>query len=264
MTKQTTRRHLIAAAGGVGLAALAGCAAIGAAAAPKVVVIGGGYGGATAAKYLRMWSGGKVDVTLVERDAVYVSCPISNLVIGGSRSMNDITLRYDGLARWGVRVIRGEAQSIDTAARTVRLASGDILPYDRLVLSPGVELMLDATVGLSAAVAAGTVLHAWKAGPETIALRRQLESMRDGGVYAITVPLAPYRCPPGPYERASQVAAYFKKSKPRSKVLILDANPDVVSKPGLSCILAWSNSGRTMLWSKSTDVRGPPSCSSRM
>ena len=233
MTIQTTRRQLIAAAGGVGLTALSGCAALGGAAAPKVVVIGGGYGGATAAKYLRMWSGGKVDVTLVERDALYISCPISNLVIGGSRGMNDITLRYDGLARWGVRVVRGEAMSIDTAARTVKLASGDILHYDRLVLSPGVELMLEATAGLAPAVAAGTVLHAWKAGEQTVGLRRQLESMRDGGVYAITVPLAPYRCPPGPYERASQVAAYFKKSKPRSKVLILDANPDVVSKPAL-------------------------------
>jgi NADPH-dependent 2,4-dienoyl-CoA reductase/sulfur reductase-like enzyme len=196
-------------------------------------VVGGGYGGATAARYLREWSGHAIDVTLVESNPTFVSCPLSNLVIGGSRRMEDITLSYDALVRrHGVRLVRDTAVAIDAARRNVRLAGGSTLPYDRLVLSPGVEMMSDALPGLKQP-GGDQVLHAWKAGPQTLALRRQLEAMPDGGTFAITIPLAPYRCPPGPYERACQVANYFRRHKPRSKVLILDANPDITSKAAL-------------------------------
>ncbi|MGH8798840.1 MAG: FCSD flavin-binding domain-containing protein [Casimicrobiaceae bacterium] len=213
--------------------ALGGCASAPSAAAPKVVVVGGGYGGATAARYLRMWSAGAVGVTLVERDAAFVSCPLSNLVIGGSRQLADITLAYDGLEKWGVRRIRDEAIAIDPSARIVRLAHGAALPYDRLVLSPGVDFIYDDIPGLRSAAARARVLHAWKAGPQTACLRAQLEAMRDGGVFAIHVPKAPYRCPPAPYERACQVAHYFARYKRRSKVIVLDANGEVQSEAAL-------------------------------
>lgn len=204
-----------------------------AAAPAKVVVVGGGYGGATAARYLRAWSGNAIEVTLVEPDAAFVSCPLSNLVVTGQRTMADITRSYDTLAnRFGVRIVRDTVTAIDPSRRTVRLAGGDTLPYDRLVLSPGVEMQTGAIAGLSRP-GGDQILHAWKAGPQTEALARQLATMRDGGTFAITVPLAPYRCPPGPYERASLVADYLKRNKPRSKVLILDANPDITSKGAL-------------------------------
>jgi len=152
-------------------------------------------------------------------------------VIGGSKTMADITTPYDNLTRrHGVTVVQDSVTSIDPQARKVKLASGGELAYDRLILSPGVDLMNDTLPGLMKPGAQDKVLHAWKAGPQTVALRRQLESMRDGGVYAITIPMAPYRCPPGPYERACQVANYFSKAKPKSKVLILDENDDVTSK----------------------------------
>ncbi len=198
---------------------------------PKVVVVGGGYGGATAAKYVRMWSDQQINVTLVEPNAAFVSCPISNLVLGGSKTMADITSSYDNLSkRHGVTVVRDMVTSIDPDKRTVRLAGGGELPYDRLILSPGVDFMMDGLPGMAKAGAQEQVLHAWKAGPQTLALRQRLEAMPDGGVYALTIPLAPYRCPPGPYERACQVAHYFSKAKPKSKVLVLDANDDVTSK----------------------------------
>lgn len=197
----------------------------------RVLVIGGGYGGATAAKYVRMLSNYKIDVVMVEPNTNFVSCPISNLVLGGSRTMADITTPYDKLSgKHGVTVVKDMVSSINADKKTVALASGATIGYDKLILSPGIDLMWNSIGGLQAANAAGQILQAWKAGPETLALRRQLEAMPDGGVYAITIPLAPYRCPPGPYERASQVASYFKKAKPKSKVLILDANPDVTSK----------------------------------
>ena len=195
----------------------------------RVVVVGGGYGGATAAKYIRLWSGGAIEVLLVERNAEFVSCPTSNLVLGGSRSMADITRGYGGLRGHGVRVIRDEVAAIDAQSRRVRLRRGDELPYDRLVVSPGIDFLHENIQGYGAE-AQKTILHSWKAGPETVALRKQLEEMRDGGVYVLSVPPAPYRCPPGPYERACQVAFYLKHAKPKSKVLILDANPDVTSK----------------------------------
>ena len=200
----------------------------------QVVVIGGGYGGATAAKYVRLFSDHKINVLLIEPNAQFISCPMSNLVIGGSKSLADLTTSYDALSsKHGVTVVRDKATAIDPQKKTVTLQNGGSISYDKLVLSPGVDMVFDSIEGLQAANASGQVLQAWKAGPETLALRKQLEAMPDGGVYALTVPEAPYRCPPGPYERASQVAHYFKQAKPKSKVLILDANPDVTSKAGL-------------------------------
>jgi NADPH-dependent 2,4-dienoyl-CoA reductase/sulfur reductase-like enzyme len=220
------RRDLLQAAGAA--VVLSGCATVAPRARPHVVVIGGGYGGATAARYVRMWSGGEVDVTLVEPNAAFISCPLSNLVLGGSRRIGDLTLRYDALAsRHGIRIVRDSATAIDADQRTVVLAGGSRLTYDRLVVSPGIEFLFDELPGMTAD---GAILHAWKAGAQTVALRAQLEAMPDGGVYVLTVPPAPYRCPPGPYERACQVAHYFSRFKPRSKVLLLDANEDVVSK----------------------------------
>jgi NADPH-dependent 2,4-dienoyl-CoA reductase/sulfur reductase-like enzyme len=205
----------------------------------RVVVIGGGYAGATAAKYVRMW-GPDIEVTLVERDAEFVSCPLSNRVLAGVIQLKVLTRDYGKLqAKYGVKLIRDEATAIDPVAQEVRLGKGGALKYDRLIVAPGVEILYNEVPGLDSPQAQARVLHAWKAGPQTVALRKQLEAMADGGVYAITIPKAPYRCPPGPYERACQVAWYLKTSKPKSKVLILDANEDVVSKKGLF-MKAWS------------------------
>ena len=228
------RRTLLQSSAALSLLGLGACATTGIPSKAKVVVIGGGYGGATAAKYVRLLSDYKIDVVLIEPNDAFVSCPMSNLVLGGAKQMADITMPYSGLAKnHGVTLVKDMASSIDTAKKTVTLASGKTIAYDKLVVSPGVELMFGGVAGLQAASASSQILQAWKAGPETLALRKQLEAMPDGGVYAIAIPEAPYRCPPGPYERACQVANYFKKSKPRSKVLILDANPDVTSKGGL-------------------------------
>ncbi|MCC7546471.1 MAG: FAD-dependent oxidoreductase [Burkholderiales bacterium] len=233
-----SRRDILKLALGSGIAlALPGRAR---ASGARVVVIGGGFGGATAAKYLRMWAP-EIDVTLVERDRRFVSCPLSNRVLAGVADLDDLTRDYSTLAsRWGVTVVHEEATRIDTDRRLVQLAGGASLPYDRLIISPGLDLLMDAVPGWETQAARENVLHAWKAGPQTDALRRQLESMSDGGVYAMTVPRSPYRCPPGPYERACQVAWYFKTHKPRSKVLILDANEKVQSKE-LLFLDAWKD-----------------------
>jgi sulfide dehydrogenase [flavocytochrome c] flavoprotein subunit len=226
--KTLDRRAFLKLGAAAGVLSAAGCATTGSSKA-RVVVIGGGYGGATAAKYIRLWDPA-IEVVMVEREAMFTSCPISNLVLGGYRSMGEIQRNYDGLRKHGVQVVQDEATAIDTAGKKVRLQRGGELAYDRLVVSPGVDFTFNEVEGYEAAMAAGRVLHAWKAGPQTVELRRQLVAMRDGGVYVLSVPTAPYRCPPGPYERASQVASYFKQHKPRSKVLVLDANPDVTSK----------------------------------
>lgn len=234
LSSPPSRRNFLQTSAAISLLGLGACASTSTSGIPtkaKVVVIGGGYGGATTAKYVRMLSDYKIDVVLIEPSNAFVSCPMSNLVVGGSRQMADITTSYDGLRKnHGVRVVKDKATAIDTDKKMVSLSSGNRIAYDKLVVSPGVELMMDSIEGLDAAQDAGLIVQAWKAGPETLALRKQLESMQDGGVFAITIPEAPYRCPPGPYERACQVAWYFKNNKPRSKVLILDANPDVTSK----------------------------------
>ncbi len=228
-----SRRRALGAGLALGGLTLTGCATSGSGPSiGRVVVVGGGFGGSTAARYLKLW-GGNVDVTLVERDASFVSCPLSNLVLGGHRQMADITRGYDGLRALGVKLLRGEVTAVDAAARKVKLADGTELPYDRLVLSPGVDFITDGTPGLQATLDSGRVLHSWKAGPQTAALRAQLQAMPDGGVFAISIPKVPYRCPPGPYERACMVASYFKQFKPRAKVLVLDGNPEIQSKKGL-------------------------------
>ena len=233
-TKQLSRRDVLKALSAAAAAGtLSACATmedkktIG-----KVVVVGAGYGGATAAKYLRMWSGGAIDVTLVDPNEAFISCPISNLVLGGSKTMADITVSYGGLDKYGVKRVRDTVTAIDADKKQVRLASGGTLSYDRLVVSPGIEFMYDRLQGWSAA-GESTVLHAWKAGPQTVALRRQLTELKDGGVIVMAIPLAPYRCPPGPYERTCQIGWYLKQAKPKSKLIILDANPDYVSKKPL-------------------------------
>jgi sulfite dehydrogenase len=228
MTRSFDRRDFLKLTGAAAALATAGCATT-----PqtkgRVVVIGGGFAGATAAKYIRMWDP-SIEVVMVERENIFISCPFSNLVLGGTKKMEDIRHSYDGLRKYGVQIVFDEATAVDGTKRTVKLARGGDLSYDRLIVSPGIDFMYEQIAGYGAAMNSGRVLHAWKAGEQTVALRRQLEQMKDGGVYVLSVPLAPYRCPPGPYERASVVASYFKKAKPRSKVLILDANPDVTSK----------------------------------
>jgi len=243
--KLTRREFIKWAAASAGAAAVAGCATGGIGGGPKVVVIGGGYGGATAARYTKLWAP-DMDVTLVEPNAQFVSCPISNLVLAGNARMQDITMSYSGLEKHGIRVVRDTAVAIDASKRQVRLAGGEALAYDRLIVSPGIEFMYDRIPGLRSAGAQSRVLHSWKAGPQTAALRKQLEAMRDGGVYVLHVPLSPYRCPPGPYERVSLIAAYFKKAKPRSKVIVLDSNPDIVSKKGLF-LAAWNSMYKGMI-----------------
>ena len=246
------RRDLLktaASASLLGSLGLAGCATPGRSVpeSARVLVVGGGYGGATAAKYLRLYSDHRLDVVLIEPDAAFVSCPLSNLVLGGSRTMADITLPYTGLARaHGVRVVQDTVAGIDPVKRVATLASGATIRYDKLVLSPGVEMIWASVAGLERASAEGRIVQAWKAGAETRTLRRQLEAMPDGGTFAIVIPEAPYRCPPGPYERACMVANYFKRAKPRAKVLILDANEDVTSK-GPLFRKAWAESYAGMI-----------------
>ncbi len=229
-----TRRRDLLRAGAAGLVAgLAGCAMAPARAAPRVVVVGGGYGGATAAKYLRLLDPG-LAVTLVEPEAAFVSCPLSNLVIGGFNVLSDVTVPYEGLARnHGVRLVRDRAAAIDMERREVRLESGARLPFDRVVVAPGIDFLWNEMPAMKDPEVQARVPHAWKAGAQTAMLRRQLEAMPDGGTFVISIPETPYRCPPGPYERACQAAAYFKVHKPRAKVVILDANGDITSKAAL-------------------------------
>lgn len=197
----------------------------------QVVVIGGGFGGATAAKYIRKIDP-SINVTLIEVNRSFTTCPMSNWMIGGLRDLQSITHGYDTLAsKYGIKVIHDLATGVDPVARKVSLQGGGSVSYDRLVASPGIDLRWDTIEGYDAQ-AAEIVPHAWKAGPQTALLRRQLEAMPDGGTYVIAPPPNPFRCPPGPYERASMVAHYFKNNKPKSKILILDAKPKF-SKQGL-------------------------------
>jgi NADPH-dependent 2,4-dienoyl-CoA reductase/sulfur reductase-like enzyme len=229
-----TRRDFLKVSGAGAAAVLAsGCAtASGSGDKAKVVVVGAGFGGATCAKYLRKW-GPNIEVTLIEPNDKFVSCPRSNLVVAGYRSMDDITLGYENLPKHGIKMVKDYVVGIDAAKRTVTTKGGATIGYDRLVLAPGIEVRTDTVTGYKEAEAAGKVTHAWKAGPQTALLRKQLEAMPDGGVFVMSVPAAPYRCPPGPYERACLVASYFKNAKPKSKIILLDGNPDVASKKAL-------------------------------
>ena len=193
-----------------------------------VVVIGGGFAGGTAARALRA---GGVGVTLVEPRESYVACPMSNAVIAGLRPMDAQVFGYDALRREGIGIVRASATAVDAGSRRVTLSDGGTLPYDRLVLAPGIDLRFDAIPGYDEA-AAQVLPHAWQGGPQTILLRDQLAAMPDGGLVVMTVPANPYRCPPGPYERASLVAHYLRTAKPRSKLILLDAK-DAFSKQKL-------------------------------
>jgi sulfide dehydrogenase [flavocytochrome c] flavoprotein subunit len=219
-TRPLTRRDVAR-----GIAALAAASAFPcpslAQSAARIVVIGGGFGGASCARALRQLDP-RLQVTLIEPNRVFTACPFSNEVIGGLRELEEQQFTYDKIAAGGVTVIALAAEKIDPQARSVVLADGTSVGYDRLVLAPGIELRFDALPGYDEAVSA-KMPHAWKAGEQTMLLRKQLEAMDDGGLVVLAVPAAPLRCPPAPYERACLIAHYLKAKKPRSKILILDA-----------------------------------------
>ncbi|WP_449411667.1 FCSD flavin-binding domain-containing protein [Methylobacterium komagatae] len=218
-----SRRALIGGAAAVALVrpALGGTS-------PRVVVVGAGFGGATAARCL---AAGGIDVTLVEAAERYVACTGSNAVVVGLRGIEAQTFGYEALGRAGLRFVRGMANAVDPAARRVTLGDGTALSYDRLILSPGIDLRFDAVPGYDAK-AAEVMPHAWKAGAQTVLLARQLEAMPEGGTVVLSAPANPYRCPPGPYERASLIAHFLKTRKPRAKLVLLDAK-DTFSKQKL-------------------------------
>ena len=221
MSKLSRRHFLGMAATGIGAASLLGYYIL--APKKKVVIIGGGAGGVIAAKYLSK-EDSTIEVTLIEANHDYYTCFMSNEVLGGRRTIDSIKFGYDKLShKYGINMIYDKAVSIDANAKTVRLQSGQIIEYDRLVVSPGVDFKWEAIKGYDASLIE-KFPHAWKAGSQTVILRKQLEAMKDGGTVIIAVPAKPFRCPPGPYERASQIAQYLKQNKPNSKVLILDAN----------------------------------------
>lgn len=225
-----TRRDFIKLAGAAGAASALGWPSFAQAARGRVVVVGGGFGGTTCAKYIRKLGPG-IKVTLVERDSRFVTCPFSNLVLGGLRKIDSITHGYDKLRKnHGVKVIHDSVTTIDPTAKKITLAGGKRLRYDRLVVSPGIDFKWGAIAGYDEA-ASQTVPHSWKGGPQTLILRKQLEEMRNGGVVIIAPPGNPFRCPPGPYERASMIAHYLKQSKPRSKILIYDAKDKFSKQP---------------------------------
>ena len=237
------RRSFIKILGSASSIALAGCASApsvssGSAAelmaktGRRVVVIGGGYGGTIAAKYVRMLDS-TIEVVLIDRNKTYVSCPFSNYYIGGlMKDLSPLTISYDKLAaNHGIKMVYADVSAVDPATKTVVTSAGS-LQYDRLIMSPGVDFRTEEVEGYDANTP-NVIPHAWKAGEQTILLRKQLEAMADGGTVIISMPLTPYRCPPGPYERSCLIAHYLKTQKPKSKVVLLDANPDVVSKKPL-------------------------------
>lgn len=229
-----SRRRFIQGVGAVGaLSTLSACSTLSkfSRVDGRVVVIGGGFGGATAAKYIKR-ANPNIDVTLVEPASTFYTCPFSNLYLGGVREFNEIGHGYDELRGvYGVNVIHTLAEDIDAVKHTVTLANGQVLNYDRLVMSPGIDMRWDAIEGYDEA-ASELAPHAWKAGKQTQILKSQLENMADGGLFVMVAPPNPYRCPPGPYERASMIAHYFTQHKPNAKILILDPK-DSFSKQGL-------------------------------
>jgi len=224
------RRDFIKATGVATAAGLVGMPYLSFAAGKKVVIVGGGTGGATAAKYIKM-ADSSVDVTLIEANKDYHTCYMSNEVLSGDRSIDSIRFGYDGLKGHGVNVVHDMVTSIDAAGKKVTTAGGKSFAFDRCIVSPGIDFKWGAIDGYDEA-AAENIPHAWKAGPQTVTLRKQLEAMKDGGSVVIVAPPNPFRCPPGPYERASQIAMYLKHHKPKSKVIILDPK-DKFSKQGL-------------------------------
>jgi sulfide dehydrogenase [flavocytochrome c] flavoprotein subunit len=220
---------------GLGVAAMASAAlprrpARAQGAAPRVVVVGGGFAGASCARALRQLDA-RIAVTLVEPNPTFTACPLSNAVIGGLRELSAQQFTYERIAADGITIARTTATGVDAKARSVTLADGTPLPYDRLVLAPGIDIRWGALPGYDE-TAAAQMPHAWRAGEQTLVLRRQLEAMNDGDLVVISAPANPFRCPPGPYERASLIAHYLKAKKPRSKLIVLDAK-DTFSKQRL-------------------------------
>jgi sulfide dehydrogenase [flavocytochrome c] flavoprotein subunit len=198
----------------------------------RVVVVGGGFGGTIAAKTLR-FADPSLEITLVERNRLFTACPGSNLVLGGTRRIEANQFGYENLAaKHGIKVVHDEVSGLDAANKTLKLAAGTIA-YDRLIVSPGIDFRFAELRGYDPVETPKVIPHAWKAGEQTLLLRRQLEAMADGGTVVINVPLPQFRCPPGPYERICQIAWYLKQAKPKSKIIVLDANPDILSKPAL-------------------------------
>ncbi|MEH2532614.1 sulfide dehydrogenase [flavocytochrome c] flavoprotein subunit [Bradyrhizobium sp. AZCC 1588] len=230
VSRRMSRRKFCSASAAAAVTALASPLPALAQSAARIVVIGGGFGGASCARALKQIDP-KLQVTLVEPNRTFIACPFSNNVVAGLRSIEQQKFGYDKVAASGITVVALEATTINAAARTVGLADGTSLAYDRLVLSPGIELRFDALSGYDEAAAA-KMPHAWKAGEQTLLLRKQLEAMDDGGLVVIAAPANPFRCPPGPYERACLIAHYLKTRKPRSKLIILDAK-DTFSKQRL-------------------------------
>jgi sulfide dehydrogenase [flavocytochrome c] flavoprotein subunit len=227
-----TRRDFIKVTGGATLVGLSGFPLINFAgeSKAKVAVIGGGYAGATAAKYLRLINPA-IAVTLIEKNKEYISCPLSNEILSGERQMESLTFNYEALAKtYGVTVAQAEVTEIDPVKKAVSFG-GKTETYDYIIVAPGVDFKWGAIEGYDEA-ASEILPHAWKAGPQTLLLRKQLEEMKDGGVVCIVAPPNPFRCPPGPYERAAQIAHYLKQKKAKSKVIILDAK-DAFSKQPL-------------------------------
>lgn len=251
--KTLNRREFIGLLGAAGATSLFGCAGMpgaGTARSAHIVIVGGGPGGSTAAKYLKRYAP-ETRVTLIEPNREFITCFGSNWVLGGLITMADITHGYDTLrSKYGVEVIHDSATGIDPVARKVTLAGGGTVGYDRLVVSPGIDFRFEEIDGFSAQ-AAETMPHAWKAGPQTELLRRQLEAMPNGGTFVMVAPGNPFRCPPGPYERAGMVAHYFKTHKPRSKILILDSK-DSFSKQGLFMAGWQSRYGEMIEWVPAT------------
>ncbi len=230
MTFKINRREFVYTAGAATVAGVLTTPNIALGATKKVVVVGGGTGGATAAKYLRLADPG-IEVTLIEANKNYHTCFMSNEVLGGDRSIDSIRFGYEGLAKHGVKMVHDMVTGIDAGARKVTTAGGQSFDYDRCILAPGIDFKWEAIEGYDAIVAE-TIPHAWKAGPQTATLLKQLNDMADGGTVIIAPPPNPFRCPPGPYERASQIAHYLKYNKPKSKIIILDPKPKF-SKMGL-------------------------------
>ncbi len=237
MKKNITRRKFIKAGGAIVSSVSLGSMlwpvksmALGGKAKPHVVVIGGGFGGATCAKYIKKFDE-NIDVTLIERDSQFVTCPFSNLVLGGLREIKSITHGYDALkSKHGIDVIHDEVTEINVEKQKIKTRGGQTLDYDRAVVSPGIDFLWDKVEGVSEADAE-IIPHAWKAGKQTTILRSQLEAMDDGGTVVIVAPPNPFRCPPGPYERASLIAHYLKTNKPKSKVMILDSKDKFSKMP---------------------------------
>jgi sulfide dehydrogenase [flavocytochrome c] flavoprotein chain len=228
--KRTSRRHFLKAAIAAGASSALRQAPAVAQGTSRVVVVGGGFAGSTCARELKRLDS-KLQVTMVEANPTFTACPFSNAVIAGLRELKAQQFTYEGVASDEVKLAVATAIAIDPQVRTVALDSGEALSYDRLVLAPGIDIRWDALPGYDEA-AANRMPHAWKAGEQTMLLRRQLEAMEDGGLVVMSAPANPFRCPPGPYERASLIAYYLKTRKPHSKLIVLDSK-DVFSKQRL-------------------------------